>query len=126
MNSSDSSLKRAYGLFQEVAEEGFDWESPFAAARKVKEELEEVIVELHKENTLARQMALKEEVGDLFLACTCLALHCGLDPEEAIDLGLKKFLKRYKHFKAYVRKEGISLQEISQDELTTLWRKLKK
>jgi len=125
MHVSLSPLMQAYFFFQEVAEEGFDWDSPFAAARKVKEELEEVLEELHKPSTSLQQQALKEEIGDLFLACSCLARHCQVEPDEAIDLGLKKFKNRYTRFKSYAKEKGISFQEASATELSTLWQQLK-
>ncbi|OJW51062.1 MAG: hypothetical protein BGO67_12075 [Alphaproteobacteria bacterium 41-28] len=117
---------RAYFFFQGVAEEGFDWDSPLAAARKAKEELEEVLKELRKPSTPLQQKALKEEIGDLFLACSCLARHCQVEPDDAIDLGLKKFMDRYIRFKSYAKEKGISLQKASATELSTLWQQVKK
>ena len=125
MNSSPSPLMQAYFLLQEAAQEGFDWDSPFGAASKVKEELDEVIEELHKADTPTRQAALKEEIGDLFLACCCLARHCNVEPEDAITLGLKKFMKRYTRFKFYAKERGISLQDASSDQLQNLWQFIK-
>jgi len=125
MSSSISVVKRAYELSQAAAKEGFDWESAFSAANKVKEELEEVIDELQKADTAEGQKALQEEIGDLFLACICLSRHCGVEPEEAIELGVEKFLKRYKRFKAYANEKGISLNEASEADLRSLWNSLK-
>ena len=125
MHVSSSPLMQAYFYFREVAEEGFDWDSPFTAARKVKEELQEVLEELHKPSTPFQQQALKEEIGDLFLACSSLARHCQVDPDEAIDLGLKKFKNRYMRFKSYAKAKGISFQEASATDLSTLWNLIK-
>ncbi len=115
----------AYFFLQDVAQEGFDWDSPFAAAGKVKEELNEVLEELHKPPTSVRQQALEEEIGDLFLACSCLARHCKVDPEEAIILGLKKFEQRYSHFKFYIKEKGLDLHEASSVDLRILWQQCK-
>ncbi|HUX80532.1 MAG TPA: MazG nucleotide pyrophosphohydrolase domain-containing protein [Alphaproteobacteria bacterium] len=125
MSLSPSPLMQAFFLFQEVAKEGFDWDSPFAAARKVKEELEEVLEELNKPGP-SQQQALKEEIGDLFLACSCLARHCHVEPDEAIRSGLKKFMSRYQCLKDYVNEKGISLEEASATLLSTYWQELKK
>lgn len=121
MNSSRSALMEAYFFFLEVSQEGFDWDSPLEAAAKVKEELEEVIEELHKPKTPLQDQALKEEIGDLFLACSCLARHCNVEPDDAIALGLKKFKKRYMRFKSYAKEKGVSLHETSGAELDALW-----
>ena len=125
MSASLSPLREAYLLLQKAAQEGFDWDSPFATALKVKEELEEVVEELHKADTSARQKALVEEIGDLFLAACCLARHCNVEPEEAIAFGLQKFSKRYLRFKSYAAEKGISLQEASQTDLLSLWQHIK-
>ena len=125
MNSSPSPLMEAYFFSLEAAREGFDWDSPFAAAGKVKEELEEVLEELHKPSTPLQQQALKEEIGDLFLACSCLARHCNVEPDDAIVFGLRKFMNRYTRFKVYAKERGISLQCASAMELSTLWRQIK-
>lgn len=125
MKTTQSPLMQTYLFFQTAAQEGFDWNSPFEAALKVKEELEEVSIELHKPCNSLRDQALKEEIGDLFLACTCLAQHCNVEPDDAIALGLIKFQKRFQRFKSYAKEKGISLHEASQAELATMWQLVK-
>ncbi len=125
MNSSPSPLMEAYFFSLEAAREGFDWDSPLAAARKVKEELEEVLEELQKPSTPLQYKALKEEIGDLFLACSCLARHCHVEPDDAIISGLKKFRNRYMRFKACAKEKGLSLHSASAMELSTLWQQIK-
>jgi uncharacterized protein YabN with tetrapyrrole methylase and pyrophosphatase domain len=125
MSSSSNPLIQAYILLEEAAQEGFDWETAFEAARKVEEELGEVREELQKSDSPLRQQALKEEMGDLFLACICLARHCNVKPDESITLGLDKFKKRYLRLKSCVNENGLSLQEVSAKELSLLWKKLK-
>lgn len=125
MSSSSSPLNEAYKVFLEASKEGFDWDSYLAAAKKVEEELGEVLEEMEKAPSPFQKQALIEEIGDLFLACTCLARHCQVEPDEAILIGLKKFQKRFNHFKAYAKEHGISLQETPTSELSKLWKKLK-
>lgn len=125
MNPSQSPLMQAYFFLRDAAQEGFDWDSPFTAAKKVKEELDEVLEELQKSPSPLQQQALKEEIGDLFLACSCLARHCNVEPDEAIILGFKKFMKRYSRFKSSAKEKNISLQEASDIELSKLWQQIK-
>ncbi|MBI2707450.1 MAG: HIT domain-containing protein [Proteobacteria bacterium] len=124
--SSSSPLRQAYDLSLEAAQEGFDWEFPVQAVLKVQEETEEVLAELKKPDSLVRQEALLEEMGDLFLACTCLARHCNVNPEEAILVGIQKFIKRYERLKSFAKEQGVSLQNAPRAELSALWQKLKK
>ncbi len=126
ISSSNSSLKQAYDLSLEASQEGFDWELPLQAASKVQEEIEEVMAELAKPESLMRQEALKEEMGDLFFACVCLARHCTVDPDQALFDGMKKFVKRYERLKSFAKERGISLQNTPRAELSALWQKLKK
>ena len=119
MNESPSPLMQAYFCSQSAAQEGFDWDSPIEAARKVQEEVNEVLQEL-------QQHALKEEIGDLFMACCCLARHCKVNPEEAIVISLKKFIKRYSCLKSTAQEKGISFQGSSAAELSSLWQQVKR
>lgn len=125
MNPPPSPLIQAYILISEAAQEGFDWDSAFDAAKKVEEELEEVREELNKIDSPSRQQALAEEMGDLFLSCIVLARHCKVEPEEAIALGTKKFKKRYARLKSFALEKGMSIQATSSDELSLLWKELK-
>jgi diadenosine tetraphosphate (Ap4A) HIT family hydrolase/NTP pyrophosphatase (non-canonical NTP hydrolase) len=125
-NSFLSPLRKASIVFQEASSEGFDWAHPFQAASKVQEELEEVMEELKKTGSASCQLALKEEMGDLLLASVILAHHAKVDPEEALFEGSQKFARRYNHLKSHAEKEGISLQKASKEELSALWRELKK
>lgn len=123
--SSSSLLMQAFHFSQEIAQEGFDWDSPFGAVNKVQEELEEVSEELRKPQVLQQQNALNEEMGDLFLACCCLAMHCNVNPDEAILNGLNKLMKRYARFKFYVQEKGICLKKASSKEISILWQQVK-
>ncbi|MBY0501477.1 MAG: transporter [Alphaproteobacteria bacterium] len=126
MTLSRSPLRQAYDLDSKVAQEGFDWDSPLEAANKIREELEEILEELHKEYSPTQQNALEDEMGDLFLACVTFARHCHVDPEEALKKGLEKFRERYARLKNYAKKNDISLHEASADQLSALWQSLKK
>lgn len=125
MNDHPSHLKQACLILQEAAEEGFDWDSPFDAAAKVKEELEEIKEELKKPATPSRQKALQEETGDLFLACCCLARQSDVDPEEALLVALDKFMKRYARLKTYVKENGLAFQMMESKDISFLWQQLK-
>jgi uncharacterized protein YabN with tetrapyrrole methylase and pyrophosphatase domain len=74
MSLSRSPLRQAYDLDLKAAQEGFDWDSPLEAANKIREELEEILEELHKECSPHQQNALKDEMGDLLLAYLCTSL----------------------------------------------------
>lgn len=118
-------LRKAYITSEEAANEGFDWESAFQASLKVKEELDEVVEELKKPESPQRQIALIDEMGDLFFACVSLARHAKVDPDEAIFEGIQKFTRRYERMKSHAGKKGISLQNASIEELSALWKELK-
>jgi diadenosine tetraphosphate (Ap4A) HIT family hydrolase/NTP pyrophosphatase (non-canonical NTP hydrolase) len=120
-----SPLRQASVAYERAAQDGFCWDFPLQAALKVEEELREVVEELEKEETASCQEALKEEMGDLLLASVILAHHAKIDPEEAILVGIKKFVKRYERMKSHADHKGISLHSASIEELSALWKELK-
>ena len=107
MNESPSPLMQAYFCSQSAAQEGFDWDSPIEAARKVQEEVNEVLQELQKPINPSQQ-------------------HCKVNPEEAIAISLKKFIKRYSCLKSTAQEKGISFQGSSAAELSSLWQQVKR
>ncbi len=108
-----------------AAQTGFDWDSPFQVAEKVREELEEVLVEARKDPSPLRKFALQDELGDLLFAWVNLARHCHVDPDIAARTGLEKFQKQYARFEAHLKAEGLVVRQMSLPELTTAWRACK-
>jgi uncharacterized protein YabN with tetrapyrrole methylase and pyrophosphatase domain len=65
-------------------------------------------------------------VGDLLLACSSLARHCQVDPEEALRQACRKFETRFRHVEQSVRSEALEWQALSAVDLDHLWENAKK
>ncbi len=126
MNIKSSLLKKACLRMEMAAQDGFGWDSSLKALQKVKEEIDEIEQELKQPNSLSCKKALQEEIGDLFLACVCLAKYADVDPDQALSLALAKFDQRYIRIQDYVAAKGLSFQTMSSDEILCLWNQLKK
>jgi len=88
----------------------------------VREELDEVTAALR----LNQQAAVEEEVGDLLLACTSLARHCHVDPEQALRQASRKFEARFRRVEAAVRQQGLEWLTLRPEQLDELWEAAKR
>ncbi|MDH4022380.1 MAG: nucleoside triphosphate pyrophosphohydrolase [Gammaproteobacteria bacterium] len=115
-------LTRAGKLGKRAARVGFDWPDASGAFAKVREELDELTAAI--ETDQADEVA--EEVGDLLLACTSLARHCQVDPEQALRQACRKFEARFRRVEQLVQSENLEWQKLSAVELDQLWENAKR
>lgn len=104
-----SSILRAEKLQKKVSKYGFDWEKIEDVENKVKEEVEEFLVEIKAENFEKKE----EEFGDLLFSLVNLARHLRIDPEIALKKASDKFEKRFRYVesKCEIKKENLELME---------------
>ena len=74
---------------KKAAHVGFDWVKVEDVYAKIEEELVEV--------KSADKDQLKGEIGDLLFAVINLSRFLEIDPEEALSLTNRKFIKRFKY-----------------------------
>ena len=72
----------------------FDWNNYKGPLSKVKEELNEVIIE-KKKKRLIKNKVEEEEIGDLLFSVINLARHLNVNPEIALMHSNKKFIERF-------------------------------
>ncbi len=84
-------LARADKVSRRAAATGFDWPDAGQVLAKVREETDEVEESLRA----ADPEAVAEEIGDLLFSVANLARHAGIDPEEALRRGTRKFERRF-------------------------------
>ncbi len=112
---------KAQRIQDKVAGVGFDWEKPEQILEKVKEEIEEFEVESQAKN----HDNMEAELGDVFFALINFARHHDINPEKALELTNKKFIKRFKHLESQTEKQNLKLQNMSLDEMNTYWEEAK-
>ncbi len=112
------SLMRAMKLQRRAARVGFDWPAVEPVLAKIEEELAEVREALVQGGNHAR---LTHEVGDLIFACTNLARHTRVDPEEAMRGVNNRFESRFRRIEGLLAEQGKTAQEATLAELDALW-----
>jgi MazG family protein len=115
-------LSRAYRVQARVAEFGFDWSDWRGAWDKVREEVDEVGVELATGDT-AR---LEDELGDLLFAMVNLVRLAGAHPTSVLSRANAKFERRFTGVEALARERGVVFGQASLPELDVLWDEVKR
>jgi MazG family protein len=110
-------LAYATKLQKRAAKVGFDWDDAKGPAEKVREELAEI--------EAATPDRLEEEVGDMLFAAAALARKLGVGPETAVRRTSRKFRDRLSHMERAAAERGISLKDLSAEELDALWNEAK-
>lgn len=114
-------LVKANRVQQKVRGVGFDWEDRSQIWDKVNEELNELKDEIETND----QEKIEAEFGDLFFSLINAARLYDIDPETALERTNKKFIKRFNFLEDQTLKKGISLKNMSLDEMNVIWEKAK-
>ena len=114
-------LWRAEKVKKKAAKAGFDWADVSGALDKLSEELEEL-----RAAALDGEGDPAEELGDLLLAAVSVGRYLGADPEEALHAACDKFSARFRRTEELAGASGQKMDELSEGELTALWREAKK
>ncbi len=110
-------LLRAEKLAKRVSKIGFDWPDISGALAKIREELNEVEVEIERGNTAA----IHQEIGDLLFAVASLARKAGVAPEAALSDANSKFVRRFSYVETRCSQEGVEVADAGLDKLQAYW-----
>jgi ATP diphosphatase len=110
-------LTRALKLQQKAGKVGFNWNDPLAVLSKIREECDEIEVELAANE---REKAANE-VGDLLFAAVNLARHLDADPEGLLRAANQKFTRRFGSIEKALAADGKSPQDSTLAEMDALW-----
>lgn len=113
-------LAAAQKLGKKAARAGFNWREIDQVWLKVREELDELAAAAGGD-----QEHTREELGDLLFVLTRLADWLGVDAEAALREANAKFRRRFSRLEGLVVSEGGSLDELSLEQLVSLWDQLK-
>jgi tetrapyrrole methylase family protein/MazG family protein len=117
-----SSLSRAYQLTQRVSRVGFDWPKIGGVLKKLEEELEE----LREALSYKSRRKIREEIGDLLFVLVNIARFLRIDPEEALNITIEKFISRFNYIEKSLRRKGKTLCQSNLIEMDRLWEESKK
>ena len=112
-------LSQAEEIQRRAARVGFDWPDTRGVVDKINEECHELV---NAEDLASRA----DELGDLLFAVVNLARHYEIDAESALRETNTRFRKRFSHIEQSAREQGKSLNELTLDEMESLWQEAKK
>jgi len=114
-------LARALKLQDKASKVGFDWNDPHAVLAKIREEADEIQVELDQPD----RSKTAAEVGDLLFAMVNLGRHLGADPEDALRQCNLKFERRFAAIEKALAARGKTPKESTLAEMDALWNEVK-
>lgn len=116
-------LTRANKIQKRCATVGFDWKTLGPVVDKIKEEIDEVLEEVHQVSQ--DQDRIEDEVGDLLFATVNLVRHLKKDPEQALRRANDKFERRFRLLEKHFLSQNKVLDQCSLDEMEQIWQKVK-
>lgn len=116
------SLIKAYRIQDKACNVGFDWKEREDVWEKVREELEELEVELKKDD---KERSL-EELGDFIFSLVNAARLYHLNPDTALEKTNQKFISRFNYIEQCAKEQGKAIEELSLEEMDAMWNEAKK
>lgn len=113
---------KANRIQEKVRGVGFDWEKREQIWDKVLEEISELKEEVAKRDT----ERIESELGDVLFSIINASRLYGIDPEAALEKTNRKFIRRFNYLENETLKKGISLHDMSLDEMNVIWEEAKK
>lgn len=115
-------IVKALRLQEKTKTVGFEWDH----IGQVKEKVDEEIGELYEAVDKGNQNEIEEEFGDVLFALVNYARFANIDPEHALELTNKKFIKRFQYIETAANEQGKILNKMSLEEMDALWNEAKK
>ena len=120
--SSLPAIVKANRIQEKVRGVGFDWEKREQIWDKVLEEISELKEEIINHNT----ESIESELGDVLFSIINASRLYDIDPEAALEKTNRKFIKRFNYLEKKTLTKGISLKDMSLDEMNVIWEQAKK
>jgi len=118
--SSLPSLVKATRIQDKVKGIGFDWDDRKDVWNKVKEEIEELEIEVNKNSD-----NIEEEFGDVLFSLINYARFININPEDALSKTNNKFIKRFQEMEIMIQKDELKIGELNLSEMDIYWEKAK-
>ena len=116
------SLIKAYRIQDKARGVGFDWDKREQVWDKVREELGELEAELNRED----KEKSTQELGDFIFSVINAARLYKLNPDTALELTNRKFIRRFTYLEEHSIRIGKPLTEMSLEEMDKIWNEAKK
>lgn len=117
-------LHEAIDAINTAESQGFIWPNHQMILEAITQETAEIKESIEKKEGNQR---LKEEIGDLLLACLSLCTYFSFNPEEILAFASEKFTKRFNLLMSLLaQKHDKDLTLLSIEEKIQLWNQAKK
>jgi tetrapyrrole methylase family protein/MazG family protein len=114
-------LIRAEKVQGKARKVGFDWDKVEDALDKVLEEFEEV-KDVYKDKNKAR---ILEEMGDLIFSAVNVCRFLDIEPENALNYTIEKFINRFEYIENTASAKGMKLSDVTLQQMDALWEEAK-
>jgi MazG family protein len=120
--SSLPAIIKANRIQEKVRGVGFDWE----VREQIWDKVQEEVKELKEEIESGKADRIESELGDVFFSLINASRLYGIDPEAALEKTNRKFIRRFNYLEKETLSKGISLHDMSLDEMNIIWEEAKK
>ncbi len=110
-------LVKAMRIQEKARGVGFDWEHKEQVWDKVQEEMHEFIEASRKKDL----QEMQNEFGDLLFSLINFSRFVNINPEEALEMTNKKFIKRFKFLEDAIKSDGKQISELTLEEMDAYW-----
>ncbi len=116
------SVIKAYRIQDKARNVGFDWKDKSDVWAKVREEMDELEVELRKDD----EENSTKELGDFLFSVINAARLYHLNPDNALEHTNQKFIYRFTYVEEQLKKQHKNFKDSSLEEMDKLWNEAKK
>lgn len=116
------SLIKAYRIQDKARNVGFDWQNREDVWDKVHEEVDELRVELEKDD----MENSTSEFGDFLFSLINAARLYHINPDNALERTNKKFIARFGYVEQKAKEQGRRIQDLTLEEMDALWNEAKR
>lgn len=115
------SLIKAERIQEKAANYGFDWEDKKDVWDKVREEVAEFSAEVESGNT----ERMTSEFGDVLFSLINAARLYKVNVDNALEQTNRKFISRFNYVEDKASQQGVSLKDMSLEQMDKLWNEAK-
>ncbi len=119
---SRDALDASQDLQDRVSRRGFDWSDVRDVVEKVREELDEVLEALGRNDT----EHARRELGDVLFASVNLARFLDTRASGALHTANERFESRFLLMETELERQGRRMEECTLDELDVVWEQVKR
>ena len=114
-------LIKSYRIQEKVSGIGFDWEEKKDVISKIKEEINELEVEI-----LNNTSNIEDEFGDLLFSLVNYSRFLKINPDDALNKTNQKFIKRFKKMENIIQNDAKKIENLDFKDLNYYWEIAKK